>query len=59
MGKRKSRKKVIKPKKTNTKLPKNFDCPFCGRENSLECIMYVQNDTNLKSTVPNSFDELS
>eukprot|EP01120_Amphizonella_sp_Union-15-10_P000206 TRINITY_DN10242_c0_g1_i1.p1 TRINITY_DN10242_c0_g1~~TRINITY_DN10242_c0_g1_i1.p1 ORF type:complete len:101 (+),score=25.25 TRINITY_DN10242_c0_g1_i1:101-403(+) len=38
MGRRKSRRKIIKPKVDN-KLPTTFKCPFCSEETSVECLM--------------------
>jgi len=36
MGRRKTRRKVIK-KKIDNKLPNTFKCPFCSHESSVEC----------------------
>eukprot|EP01121_Diplochlamys_sp_Union-15-3_P005320 TRINITY_DN15650_c0_g1_i1.p2 TRINITY_DN15650_c0_g1~~TRINITY_DN15650_c0_g1_i1.p2 ORF type:complete len:106 (+),score=18.34 TRINITY_DN15650_c0_g1_i1:70-387(+) len=38
MGRRKSRRKVIK-KKVDNKLPTTFKCPSCSHASSVECIL--------------------
>jgi transcription elongation factor 1 len=41
MGKRKSRKKPVKPRMV-LKVPTQFDCPFCNHSQSVECKMQKQ-----------------